>query len=352
MEPWATACGPQALWASAEGTSTEKVLDFGSPADEERAAREGAAVFPLSGRTQIALVGADRTRFLHNLCTNDVNKLPPDSLCEAFLLNVKGHILWHAAVVGERDRLRVEVPAGCHEKLYAHLDRYHIREKVELIDETALFAEVRLVGPRAASRFAELGGPAWPEPKTRTVGTLCGADAELTSLPTGPIPEAVLRVPVESLNAVWRTLVEGGFVPAGETAWAPLRIEAGWPELGVDIVEGALPQEFRRDAAAISFNKGCYIGQETVARIDALGHVNKLLVGFRPQGAVSSPPAIGDWLVEEKLSGRITSAAWSFARNAFVGLGMARRGKHLPGSVGLCGGVEWETTEFEGRSVG
>jgi folate-binding protein YgfZ len=110
-----------------------------------------------------------------------------------------------------------------------------------------------------------------------------------------------------------------------------LRIEAGFPVFGRDISEQNLPQEVNRDDRAISFTKGCYLGQETVARIDALGHVNRLLCGLR--FAERTVPPIGLQLEQTgQAVGRVTSAAWSPRLGAAIALGYLRRGAHEPGA--------------------
>src|SRR5690606_6094431 len=107
------------------------------------------------------------------------------------------------------------------------------------------------------------------------------------------------------------------------------RIEAGMPLYGMDITDDNLPQEVDRNDWAISFNKGCYLGQETVARIDALGHVNRTLVGLR-FASESVPEPGGELLAGDKVVGHVTSAAWSPAQRRAVALGYVRQGHNRP----------------------
>jgi folate-binding protein YgfZ len=115
-------------------------------------------------------------------------------------------------------------------------------------------------------------------------------------------------------------------------------MESAWPLWGVDFDDSNLPQEIGRDAAAVSFRKGCYLGQETVARIDALGHVNKQLVQIQFSGEVV--PSAGAGLSQEgQLVGRVTSAAWSPRVSAAIALAMVKRGSNKFGSILDCQGV-------------
>ena len=118
--------------------------------------------------------------------------------------------------------------------------------------------------------------------------------------------------------------------------WHAIRVEAAWPLWGVDFDGSNLAQEVGRDATAISFRKGCYLGQETVARIDALGHVNKKLIQVRFSGG--DAPAVGAELsADGQTVGRVTSAAWSPRRQSPVALAMVKRGANETGLLINCG---------------
>jgi folate-binding protein YgfZ len=128
-----------------------------------------------------------------------------------------------------------------------------------------------------------------------------------------------------------RGLVAKRFVLAGPQAFETARIESGMPRYGVDFNEENLPQEVGRDREAISFTKGCYLGQETVARIDALGHVNQRLAGVRFFG--SGVPSGGTELAREgRIVGSVTSAAFSPKLDAPLALAMVRREANSPGT--------------------
>ena len=137
----------------------------------------------------------------------------------------------------------------------------------------------------------------------------------------------------ENLEAIRQMLDRAGATQCGFEALDAARIEQGTPWFGRDITEQNLPQEIDRDRQAISFTKGCYLGQETVARIDALGHVNRLLRGIRFDGDVV--PSSGLELRVgngQKTVGHITSACWSPKLNAPLALAFVNRGHHEPGA--------------------
>jgi folate-binding protein YgfZ len=126
-------------------------------------------------------------------------------------------------------------------------------------------------------------------------------------------------------------LSDRGFVVVGNDAFTGARVEAGVPLFGIDFDEQNFPQEVGRDREAISFTKGCYLGQETVARIDALGHVNQRLVGVRFSGTIL--PDVGTELLHSgKKVGQITSVAYSPRLNAPLALAMVRRETNSPGT--------------------
>jgi folate-binding protein YgfZ len=141
----------------------------------------------------------------------------------------------------------------------------------------------------------------------------------------------LLSVSSESSGALKRALQDAGCVECTPAALDAARIEQGFPLFGRDISDQNLPQEVHRDALAISFVKGCYLGQETVARIDALGHVNKLLVGLRGHGP-SVPEPGSEIFADGQPVGRVTSATYSPKLGAPLVLGYVKRGKESLGT--------------------
>jgi folate-binding protein YgfZ len=264
------------------------------------------------------VAGGVRLLFLHNFCTKDLKRLVPGASCEAFFTNVKGKIVGHGVICCRDDELVVVGTPGQGSKLVEHLDRYVIREDVTLRDTTEEQSYLFVFG---------------------------SADNQ-TSFPTiswdivGRSDSKLIDVRPSEKSKIVNGLVAEGFVVAGLPVFEATRIEAGMPRFGVDFNEENLPQEVGRDREAISFTKGCYLGQETVARIDALGHVNQQLVQVRFFG--SEVPANGVVLTREGRNvGRVTSAAFSPTLEAAIALAMVRReanslGTRLESPIGNC----------------
>jgi tRNA-modifying protein YgfZ len=285
----------------------------------------GVGLVDFSDRTQLELTGADRAKFLHNLCTNAVRELPPGKGCETFLLNVKGHIVGHVFLFVGKQSLVLETVPGQSGPLMAHLDRYLIREDVQLYDRSAEWAELLLAGVQAETLLTEHGLTVPQQRLEHTAGSIAGRDVWLRRVDlTGPIGFQ-LAFHRDALNEVAGFFVQAGAVRCGADVFDVCRIEHGTPLFGRDISDDNLPQEVNRDSLAISFTKGCYLGQETVARIDALGHVNRLLRGVK-FSSTSVPTAGMELSSGKKMVGQVTSACWSPSLNSPLALAYVRRG--------------------------
>lgn len=286
--------------------------------DDYRALTTAVGLVDCGDRTLLELAGGDRVKFLQGFCTNHVARLATDEACEAFVTSVQGKILGHVEIVARTDRLRVETVAGQAERLQRHLDRYLIREDVTICDASSQRRQWLLAGPQAAELAARAGLAHQPEVFVRRVPWLA-VDALLVDVPRQAWPrwgdelerQGARRVAAEVFDAA--------------------RIEAGWPLYGRDITDQNLPQEVGRDRQAIHFNKGCYLGQETVARIDALGHVNRLLVLVRWNGPV--PPPAGEVLsASGAAAGEVTSSCYSPRYGSALSLAYLRRTLTSPGT--------------------
>jgi tRNA-modifying protein YgfZ len=300
---------------------------FGSPQEESVAATSTAALIDLSDRTRIELSGADRVRFLHSFCTNDIKRLSPGQGCEAFITNVKGKVIGHVWIDALDSSLWLDADAGSAERLVPHLERYIINEDVAIADRLADTAELIAVGPEAAGRLARLGIEVdGLDSLGHRAGQIAGASVRVRRFDVGPHRGYAIFAERTHLAACRQSLVEAGLRAAGSEVWTALRIEAGLPVFGVDISDDNLAQEVGRTKTAISFTKGCYLGQEPIARLDALGHVNRELRSLRLAGGNVPVPgtrvfadAAGSAVV-----GTVTSAAFSFATNSSVAMALLR----------------------------
>ena len=293
--------------------------------EQYTALKRAAGVTRIERSTWIEIAGDDRLPFLNRLCTNQVDRLAPGQGCETFVLNAKGHVLGHGFVLARRDALLFRTAGGQAEPVLSHLDFYLIHDKVELRDRSNDWAELLVCGPQSDALLARLASIAIPD------GRLGEVESDSTRgrvwiLRAEPAPRSVFVLSGDegALSQWWSLLIEAGARACGHRAWEAIRIELGWPLYGRDLDETNLPQELGRDAQAISFHKGCYLGQETVARIDSRGHVNRRLVGLRFAGKVV--PAAGTELFHEgRPAGRVTSAACLPGAGSAVGLGYVGR---------------------------
>jgi tRNA-modifying protein YgfZ len=290
----------------------------------------GAGLADFSHRTLVEMTGDDRSRFLHNLCTNEIRKLAAGAGCEAFLTNVQGKILAHVLVFSGPDSLVLETVPGQADKILAHLDRYLIREKVELRNRSLDWSEWLLAGSQSEPLLAGAFAGGLPgQLLSSSSGEIAGREVWLRRVDlVGPVG-FLIDCRRSDFAEVGEALCSAGARPVSAAAVEMARIEAGWPQFAADITEKNLPQEIARDDRAISFTKGCYLGQETVARIDALGHVNRTLVGVRFAGA--QVPILGlEMFAGENAVGEVTSACYSPRLAAPLALAYVRRGSNQP----------------------
>lgn len=307
------------------------ILHFGSEKGEYEAATTSSAIVDLSLRGRIELQGKDRAKLLHNLCTQDVNALRSGRSAEAFFLDAKGHIVDAGVIHAEDSRHWIDLEPDRARPLLAHLDRYVIREDVRLREwnETAFF---HVTGPSAKSLLSSLGASlSADEEGVAEPARIQGLDVLLIRRARSWLPGYDILLSEEHSPDVWAAINRAGAAPMGISAADMLRIEAGVPVFGKDIFPDNLPQEIGRNEKAISFTKGCYIGQETVARLDALGHVNRLLTGLLVDAAASPKPG-SEVLANDNVVGKVTSSTFSRHLGTPIALAMLKVSARQPGT--------------------
>jgi folate-binding protein YgfZ len=301
---------------------------FGADAAGEYAAlREGVALIDLGFRTIVRATGDDRVSFLQGMLTNDVAGLAPGAGCPALLLTIQGRVTADLRVAMLADAVLVDVDVRARGDLVDALQKLIIADDVELTDPPEPVALVGVDGPGAATLLGEAAAalPAWQHLEMDVGGVR--ARVQRASDVRGP--GFVLHVPARAVAAVWDALEARGATPCGMDALEARRIERGVPRIGVDMDGSTLALEVPVDDA-ISTTKGCYLGQEVVARGTARGHVNRRLMGLLVDGPAPPP---GTPLVRDgKEAGRLTSVAYGFARGGLVGLGLVRRDQWEPGT--------------------
>lgn len=307
------------------------------------ALRHGAAWMNLSERGRIAVRGRDRARLLHNLTSNEVKKLAAGSGCYAFLLSPQGRIQADLTLLAFDDHVLLDTEPELREKIVQHVRRYIVADQVELEDVTASTCAIALEGPESAQVLEKAGGAApggdyqhlaWGEAKEVTVARM-----SLTGQPGFRVYAAARQA-----DDIIRRLVEAGAQPATEEEARLVRLENGRPRYGEDIRDTSLPHETGQ-MHAVSFSKGCYLGQEIVERIRAQGHVNRKLVQLHLDSA--GPVAAGAKLtVGGAEAGEITSSVYSPAQGGAVALAYVRASYAAPGQALTAGDIPAVVTEI------
>jgi folate-binding protein YgfZ len=304
---------------------------FDDAAAEYNRVRAGAGLFDVSHRGKIELTGPEAAFFLHNLCTNDVNDLPVGAGREAFLTTNKARIvshlyLYHLLLHDGRPALWLDVPPGTTESLLKYLDRYVISEQVEFADRTREFAQMHLAGPHAHDVLEKALLDDVPpledlQHMMRTFGVSDTCHIRRHDL-LGVPGYDIVCLAARAAN-VWHMLTRAGALPAGREAYEILRVEAGTPALGADLDETTFAPEVGRTKQAISYNKGCYLGQEPIVMARDRGQVNRTLLGVKlPDGLVPHNSLLYH---DGKEVGRVTSSLVS-PRLGAIGLAYVRRG--------------------------
>ena len=282
--------------------------------------KQDVAFAEVAARTLIEVRGDDRTRFLHNVCTNDINALAVGGGCEAFLTSVQGKTLLHCFVFCEDDRLVIDASPNHAEAVLPHLTKYALIDDIALEDRSSESKQLLVLGTNAEQTLSKLN-LATP---TQMLGHASADDITVCRVPFVAEPCFALRAASpEILEQIAQRLVEAGVSKLAAAGVDAARISAGFPEFGQDITADNLPQEVGRDKLAISFTKGCYLGQETVARIDALGHVNKYLVRLESVADLNAGDELFSAQDDGKAMGKITSAVRLPERT--LALGYVRR---------------------------
>jgi len=289
---------------------------------------DAAGLVELKDWTTIQLTGEDRVALLHNFCTADIRGMEDGSVREAFILDGKGKTLGHVWVLKQVDRIWLSTTPGQAERLIDHLDRYVIRDDVVFQDLTDSVRSGLVAGAKARESLST----AIPDWNGGSVGSLQQTDAGWLVASAELAGNGwLVVVPTDEANGVQQQLIQSGIRSCSLDALHVLRVRHRTPWYGIDIGPDNLPQELDRDERAISFDKGCYLGQETVARIDALGRVNRRFRRFR----ITSPEPV--WVgqeieVEGKPVGRITTLVWEPIQNEWQALGFIHRTKAAPGT--------------------
>jgi tRNA-modifying protein YgfZ len=268
-----------------------------------------------SERGKLALTGPEAKEFLHSQVTNDVERLEPGSGCYAAFLTHKGKMLGDLRILDAGDELLLDCERVALQELFTMIRRYKLGRAVELHKRTLERGLLSLLGPdaRRIAGAAEL--PA--EEHSHRAGEIAGAPVRLiaTDLGVDVLCEA------EQTERVAAALATAGAVKATDADAEVRRVETGRPRYGVDLDDSVIPQEAGLNERAVSFDKGCYVGQETVARLHFRGKPNRHLRGLK----LSGPAAQGEPLrLGEREVGKLASVVES-PRFGPIALALVRR---------------------------
>lgn len=296
-------------------------ISFGNDAEAMRAAKEEVALCDRSHWGRIQLTDSDRLTFLHNQSTNDFNSLKPGQGCDTVFVTSTARTIDLATAYVLENEILVIVSPNRRQQIMSWLDRYiFFGDKVKLkdvTDQTALFS---LIGPTSDQLIEKLGlGELIGQPyASHQLVNVAGQEVRVAVGSGLASPGYSLLMSADSAAEVWQQLVDAGAVPIGDRAWEQLRIEQGRP-----MPERELTEDYNAVEAclwqAISINKGCYIGQETIARLDTYKGVKQQIWGIQLNG--EAEPGTTITLEDEKI-GVLTSVTPT--EKGFWGLGYVR----------------------------
>jgi folate-binding protein YgfZ len=309
---------------------------FGDPAREYEAVRAAVGLIDFSHRGLLQFTGPDRLSFLQGMLSNDLRILKPFDGQPAALLTQQGKVVADLRVLCAMNSFYLDFWESLKEKILAHFNRYLIADEVEIADRSDEYGMLSIQGPRAATLLRDMVGSAElpGQPVGHTMvnidgSAICVINADHTG-ETG----FDLIIPSADMVTVARRLTEAGEKLSaawiGAEALNILRVEAGIPRYGIDFNEDNLLLEVGLDRA-VSFTKGCYLGQEVVERIRSRGHVNKKLLGLLIEGETA--PRAGSVIEGAgKTIGAVTSSVISPRRNQPIALAYLHKDFWTPGA--------------------
>ena len=301
-----------------------------------RALTETAGVRLCAERLVIRMSGGDRASFLHGMCSNDINGLKPGYLVPALFLTERAHLIGEANVWAVADALLLEMDRALWPAVRAHLERFLVADDVELEEDGDAFDYriIQIDGPRSVAAVAAAFGEPAARPGAWRFGAAedgAAGGALVAQLTRWNAPAFTILARREGASAIAARLTAGG--EAREVALAAaeiVRVESGTARVGIDTNDRTIALEARTEAA-ISFGKGCYVGQETVERATARGALKRRLMGLRIGG--SRVPAAGARvMLDGKEVGQLTSPVAS-PRRGVIALAVLHHSMWAPGTA-------------------
>jgi folate-binding protein YgfZ len=325
---------------------------YGDSACEHEAASSGAVIRDLSHWTRLTLTGADHLDFIHRMTTNDIVHLRPGDGCAAVFADNRGRIVELVDLVRttEPSTLVMASPPA-RERLPAWLDRFLFVEKVEVEDITGATAMVEIWGPHAADAIRTALGFDADAAENSGLLSAVGASGPWVIRSARHHGNTGVRLVGDppAIARHWRALLQQGVAPIGEEAAEILRVEAGTPAFESELTDEHNPWEAGLEDA-IHMDKGCYIGQEVIARLDTYDKVKQRLVGLRLAGG--PPPERGTAVkAGDRQVGKITSATRSPLLKCVIALAYIRNTHGAPGTPLVISSSSSESPDIDAEVI-
>jgi folate-binding protein YgfZ len=315
------------------------MTSVGALGADYRTITEACGVLDRSERGKLALAGPDAASFLQGQVSNDIEGLTVGAGCYAAFLTPKGKMLGDLRVLNAGDELLLDTERVALQALFNMIRRFSVGYQVELHKRTLERGLLSLIGPDSASTAGVDDLP--PQEHAHVLTSIGGVPARAIRTDVG----VDLLCEATDTDALREALVDAGAVPVAGAAVECLRVERGRPRYGVDLDDSAIPQEAGLNERAVSFTKGCYVGQETVARLYYRGKPNRQLRGLR----LSGPASADDELTfEGRVVGRVASVADS-PRFGPIALALVRREAPPGSTVSVAEALSAEVTELPFR---
>ncbi len=295
-------------------------------------------IVSLSPFSRIRVTGRDRAKFLHNFCTHDVKSLSNGKVRETFFTDMKARVLAHGCILAGDNHHELWMLPGDEPTILKHLNKYVITEDVvfqSISDVSSTLVAFSPVAdpdicPEMSDSIALLSATIGIElPQDENCWS--GDDDPQTSVPAVALricwasyPLLLISLPSEQFSTVWQNLLTAGFAAVDRSAFDRLRILERFPVFGIDITNEHLAPEADRNAAAISYTKGCYLGQEPIARLDAMGHINRALRTLRVEATTADLTSAQVHHIQSGVIGRISSCAVDADGSSIVALAMIK----------------------------
>ena len=341
--------GANLLFAEYDGWTFP--LHYGNVRAEYQAARSSVGISNLSHRGKLRMTGNDRQAFLHRIVTNEINGLAVGQSVYACMLTPQGKIISDMTVYLREDDILFDLEPGMTASLIETMDRYALIDDVEMTDVTEQYGLIGIHGPRSNELLNMLKSDfAGIEPSRHLSVDRHGTQLFIArSYRTGG-QDYDLYVPMDHVSDVWHALIRQGaeldLACVGAETLEILRVEAGIPRYGAELDDRIIPNEAVKERA-VSFNKGCYIGQEPVVMMEHRGRPNRLLTGLKIDGE-RLPERNTIVKKEDKEAGWITSAVHGQADDGIIAMGFVRR-RYL--NIGDCLTVEMDGAQAEAKIV-